>query len=300
MTRKPARKARKAGNPARQKTKAKLQPAAVAMPQALAPPTLPSDVVPLTASGRPDWRVIVRTGRFKAAVGFLALGFFLLALSQAIPHDYGFLELGGLFTLSVYDLVLAMLGLSVAAAIADTMRQFRAIVLAFVAVLVVMLLFFDRLFALILATPLGDNLFLVAPSAVILTGASLWLPGLWRQRAVTVAAGLVGFSFALFIGLDDLGVGIFRFAFGAVLEALWVILAPAFLLRQFRGPWLTIPLRIVGSWLVVIGVIVMVSLYLPMKQADAPPLPGALDDTLMILPNGEKVPLVLPEAEPEL
>ncbi|MCM2476598.1 hypothetical protein HGO38_24435 [Rhizobium sp. CG5] len=299
MTKKPARKARKTGNPARQTAKARPQPTAAAIPLPAVPAAVAPDVVPLTPAGRPDWRVIVRTRRFRAAGGFLALGFVLFAFSQAIPHDYGFLELGGLFTLSVYDLVLAMLGLSVAAAIAETMRQFRAIVLTFLGVLAVMLMFFDSLFALILLTPLGDNLFLVAPSAVILTGASLWLPGRWRQRAVTVSAGLVGFSFALFIGLDDLGVGIVRFAFGAVAEALWVILAPAFLLRQFRGPWLTIPLRIVGSWLVVIGVIVMVSLYLPMKQADAPPLP-ATGEPLMILPNGEQVPLVLPEDEPEM
>ncbi len=38
------------------------------------------------------------------------------------------------------------------------------------------------------------------------------------------------------------------------------------MLRPFRGRWLVIPARIIGSWLMVIGVIVTVSLYVPFTR----------------------------------
>lgn len=248
-------------------------------------------------SGRPDINRIVKTNGFRAALGLVGFGLLLLLLSQSITHDYGFLELGGLFTLSIYDLVLAMLGLAVAFAMAQTVWAGRAIVLSFLGVLCVMLFFFDSILNRIMTSPLGDNLFLIAPTAVIVTGISLWLPGRYRRVGVPVAAGLVGFSFALFIGLDDLGIGIGDFTLGAVLTALWLILSPGLLLRQFRGDWLKIPSRIVGSWLSVIGIIVMVSLYVPVKDK-APPPPGsspAADDG-MALPDGTT--LTLPDGTP--
>ncbi|HCL64445.1 MAG TPA: hypothetical protein DIC56_06265 [Rhizobium sp.] len=257
----------------------------------------PPETAGAPARAMPDFRRIVKTGSFRFAAGFLLSGFIVIALSQSIPHDYGFMELGWLFTLSIYDLVLAMLGLAVACAMTQTARGFRAITGTFLAVLLVMLFFFDPIFALILKTPLGDTLYLVAPAAVILTGASLWLNGVWRERAAMVAAGVVAFSFSLFIGLDDLGIGIVDFASGAVFCAIWLVLAPALLLRQFRGPWLNIPARIVGSWLVVIGIIVLGSLYVPMP-VEAPALPDSSVMELVVPEdgsaptlNGDELPL---------
>ncbi|GEO84211.1 hypothetical protein GCM10007920_45410 [Ciceribacter naphthalenivorans] len=225
---------------------------------------------------------------FRRSLWPLGAGAFALLLSQGIPHEYGFLELGGLFTLSVYDLVLAMLGLSLGAAVAETRRDLVAIVCTFFGVLVVMLTFFDAIFGVILASPLGEVLYLIAPAAVMLTGASLWLSGRFRQWAVLLAAAVVAFSFSLFVGLDDLGVGLLDFAAGTVVSALWLILAPALVLRQFCGPWLTIPSRIVGSWLIVIGIIVLASLYVPM------PLKGTtLPDPSQ--PDGGAIELQIPE-----
>ncbi|MFB9912395.1 hypothetical protein ACFFP9_13530 [Rhizobium paknamense] len=225
------------------------------------------------ATARKAWiRAVMRQDRFKAAALFAGFGLFLLLVSQAFPHDYGFTELGALFTFSVYDLVLAMLGIAVAVAQMETRRQFAITIGLFLAVLVPMLLFFDGIFALIRDSALGGLLYLVAPVAVASTGASLWLRGKWRGRAVAVAAMVVGFSFSLFLGLDDFGVGIPSFAIASVMSALWIILAPAFLLRCFRGPWLIIPARILGSWLIVIAVIVTVSLYVPLPIKAQPPL----------------------------
>ncbi|RYC15330.1 hypothetical protein [Ciceribacter ferrooxidans] len=252
---------------------------------------------PVPAGTRPDFRRISRTAGFRWSLGLVLLGFLGLGLSQAIPHDYGFLELGFLFTLSVYDLVLAMLGLAVAAAVAPGAREMRIIFATFLVVLVAMLSFFDPIFRGIMASPLGEVLYLVAPAAVISTGAALWVPGRWAGPAAAVAAAIVAFSFSLFVGLDDLGIGILDFTTGTVLCALWLVVAPALLLRQFRGPWLVIPSRIVGSWLVVIGIIVLGSLYMPQPENVAPPPPPG--DLQLVIPedgsaptlNGEELPL---------
>jgi hypothetical protein len=243
---------------------------------------------PVPSGNRPDFAQIFANPSFRRSLWLLNAGVIGLLLSQGIPHDYGFLELGALFTLSVYDLALAMLGLALGAAMAETRRDFATVIAIFLGVLVIMLTFFDPIFSLILSSPLGEVLYLIAPTAVMLTGASLWLTGRYRQWAVMLAAGVVAFAFSLFVGLDDIGVGLLDFAFGTVMSALWLVLAPALMLRHFRGPWLKIPSRIVGSWLVVIGIIVLVSLYMPMPLK-APALPDPSQ------PDGGAIELQIPD-----
>lgn len=227
------------------------------------------------AVAEPSWRTKLGekagTSSFRVAAGLLLLGPVFLLLSQALPHDYGFLELGGLFTLSLYDLVLAILGLSFGTAMAETAADWRAVVGVFTAVLFVMLLFFDPIFEFLRQTPLGDTFYLVAPVAVASAGLALWLPARLRRHGLALSAALVAFSLSLFIGLDDFGVGIADFAWGSGFAALWLLVAPGLMLRQFRGAWLTIPARIVGSWLLVIAVIVTVTLYVPMPVVAPPP-----------------------------
>lgn len=214
----------------------------------------------------------LRSPAFRIAFGFFLGGVSIVAASLAIPHEFAFFELGYLFTLSIYDLVLAMLGLSVAIGLAERRSEVLAITLAFLGIIAPMLLFFDPIFSAILQSPLGHELFLIAPIAVMLSGVVLWLPARIRRVVAPVAAAVVGFSFSLFIGLDDFGIGIKEFAFSAVLGALWILLVPGLMLRPFQGAWLVIPARIIGSWLMVIAVIVTVSLYVPLTP-DAPPLP---------------------------
>lgn len=217
-------------------------------------------------------RAGLRTPAFRLAFFIFLAGVLIVAASLVIPHEFAFFELGYLFTLSIYDLVLAMLGLSVAIGMAPARGQILAITLAFLGVVAPMLLFFDAIFHAILQSPLGHELFLIAPIAVMLSGLVLWLPAGARRIAAPIAAAVVGFSFSLFIGLDDFGIGIKEFALSAVIGALWILLVPGLMLRPFRGAWLTIPARIIGSWLMVIAVIVTVSLYVPFSP-DAPPLP---------------------------
>ena len=221
--------------------------------------------------GRARFLAGVQTRAFQAAFLVFLLGVATVAASLVIPHEFAFFELGYLFTLSIYDLVLAMLGLSVAIGMAERRSEVLAIALAFLGIVAPMLVFFDPIFHAILQSPLGHELFLIAPVAVMLSGVVLWLPASMRRIGAPVAAVVVGFSLSLFIGLDDFGIGIKEFAFSAVLGALWILLVPGLMLRPFRGGWLTIPARIIGSWLMAIAVIVTVSLYVPLAP-DAPPL----------------------------
>lgn len=211
------------------------------------------------------------TSAFRWSLALFMAGVIIVALALSIPHEFAFFELGFLFTLSIYDLVLAMLGISVAVGMAGHRAEILVIIACFLGIMAPMLLAFDPIFHAILQSPLGEALFLIAPIAVMLAGVVLWLPARARRIGAPVAAGVIGFSLSLFIGLDDFGIGIQEFTLTAVLGALWILLAPGLLLRNFRGPWLTIPARIIGSWLVVIGIIVMVSLYVPLGN-DAPPL----------------------------
>lgn len=222
-------------------------------------------------SGAARFRAGVQTRAFRIAFALFLTGVLIVAASLAIPHEFAFFELGYLFTLSIYDLVLAMLGLSVAIGMAERRADGVAIPLAFLGVIAPMLLFFDPIFSAILQSPLGHELFLIAPLAVMLSGLVLWLPGSVRRSIAPLAAAIVGFSLSLFIGLDDFGIGIKEFALAAVIGAVWILVVPGLMLRPFRGAWLTIPARIIGSWLMVIAVIVTVSLYVPL-QPDAPPL----------------------------
>ena len=242
---------------------------------------------------------VAATSGFRWSLALFMAGVLIVALALSIPHEFAFFELGFLFTLSIYDLVLAMLGISVAVGMASSRCEIYAVIACFLGVMAPMMLAFDPIFHAILQSPLGEALFLIAPIAVMLAGVVLWLPARARRIGAPLAAGVVGFSLSLFIGLDDFGIGIQEFTLTAVLGALWILLAPGLLLRNFRGPWLTIPARIIGSWLVVIGIIVMVSLYVPLGN-DAPALadPSMPDSGLNAGQNGQLDAPALPPLEP--
>lgn len=225
-----------------------------------------------------------KTLDFRLAFAVFLAGIAAVFASLVFQHDYAFFELGYLFTLSIYDLVLALLGLSVCIGMADSRRDIAFILAGFLGVLLPMLLAFDAVFQIILKSPLGDVLFLIAPAAVLSSGAVLWLPAWCRRFAAPVSAAVIALSLALFIGLDDFGIGIGEFATSAVLSALWFLLVPGLMLRPFRGAWLIIPARIIGSWLVVISIIETAALYAPPGEAPPPPTPGIIDQKGTLMP----------------
>lgn len=201
-----------------------------------------------------------------------ALALFLFApvaigLSQSLPHTYYFWELGFLFPFTVYDIALAILGLGVIAAGFASERQVAIVASVFLVALVSTLFDFIGMWQVFLAHGWDDQVYLVTPLAVGLTGASLWLPARARFPAAILLAVLLAFDIALFIGLNEFSNNINPFSAGCIIAVGWILIAPAFLLRCFRRPWLTIAGRILGSWLVAIELLIFAFAVVPIHPA---------------------------------
>jgi hypothetical protein len=95
---------------------------------------------------------------------------------------------------------------------------------------------------------------LPGPLVCMLAGLALALPlGLqsWILPALAAAAGiLVGLA----IGLATPASEAFAFASGAALGSLWIAAIPVLVFPPIRAGWARILTRIVGSWLIAIGV----------------------------------------------
>ncbi|TPW30360.1 hypothetical protein [Pararhizobium mangrovi] len=188
----------------------------------------------------------------------------LVLLSQALRHTYSFGELGFLLPFTVYDVALATLGLGVLCAGLASMRRFAIVVTVFCGTLVVCLFRFVEVWqAFFLPHDLDTQVYLVTPIAVGLTGVALWLPQRVRFPAALVLAVLLGADYTLFIGLQDYFNDLDTFGIGALAACAWILAAPAFLLRHFKRPWLTIAGRILGSWLVAIELLIFAFAKIP-------------------------------------
>lgn len=201
---------------------------------------------------------------FRTAAFLFLLAPAAVLVSQTVPHIYAFGELGFLFPFTVYDVALAILGLGVLCAGFGTVRQFIAVAATFVVALVLSLADFVGLWQVFLHHGLDEQIYLVTPAAVGLTGASLWLPQRLRYPAAMLLAPLLGFDLTLFIGLQEFAYDLNSFSIGGIVAAAWMVLAPAFLIRQFKRPWLTIAGRILGSWLVAIELLIFAFAVVPM------------------------------------
>lgn len=226
-------------------------------------PAAPAQAAPAKAPFYAGW-LAEGAGRIGPAVLLFLSAPLLVAVSQAVPHIYFFGELGFLFTFTVYDIALALLGLGVLCAGLASERQFHLVVGVFCAALLLSLFDFIALWQVFLAYGLDDWIYLVTPVSVGLTGVSLWLPERLRYGAALVLAVLLAFDIALFIGLQEFARNINVFSFGAIVSAVWLLAAPAFLLRHFKRPWLPIAGRILGSWLVAIELLIFTFAVVPM------------------------------------
>lgn len=226
-------------------------------------PTAPAQTVSANAPFYAGW-LEEGVGRIGPVVLLFLSAPLAVAVSQAVPHIYFFGELGFLFTFTVYDIALALLGLGVLCAGLASNRQFHIVVGVFCAALLLSLFDFIGLWQVFLAYGLEDRIYLVTPVSVGLTGVSLWLPERFRYGAAMALAVLLAFDIALFIGLQEFARNINVFSFGAMIAAVWILVAPAFLLRHLKRPWLPIAGRILGSWLVAIELLIFTFAVVPM------------------------------------
>jgi len=233
------------------------------------PPSARKDAQAAFAPAVPDRVGFARfldpaAGHLGAAVALFVTAPLAVLASQLVPHTYGFGELGFLFPFTVYDVALAILGLGVLCAGFDAVRRQAIVAAVFVGMLILSLADFVGLWTIFLHHGLDEQIYLITPLAVGLAGASLWLPQPMRYPAALVLAVLLAFDMSLFVGLQEFTYNLNSFSIGSVLATAWILVAPAFLIRQFRRPWLTIAGRILGSWLVAIELLIFAFAVLPL------------------------------------
>jgi hydrogenase/urease accessory protein HupE len=119
---------------------------------------------------------------------------------------------------------------------------------------------------------------LPGPIACVIAGLALALPAAVQKWVLPVLAVISGVAIGMAVGFEAPGGTLLRFAAGGVLAGLWLVLIPALLLPLARGAWLRILTRILGSWLIAIGIMlggVRVIGAKPKLEALPPPAPAA-------------------------
>lgn len=115
------------------------------------------------------------------------------------------------------------------------------------------------------------HLFLSGPISCVAVGAALVLGARLRWILLPLAGAIAGAMMAIAITLTDpsLHDPIVRTA--GVLAAFWVIAAVSLALRAFRRDWFAIAGRIVGSWLIAIGLLYGAASLAPRPTPSLPP-----------------------------
>lgn len=111
------------------------------------------------------------------------------------------------------------------------------------------------------------HLFRAGPIMDLAAGASLIAGTRWRAYAAPPAALICGAMLALTIRLTDPSLHELSFTVLPVLAALWIILAVTLTLRAFYRGWFAIVARILGSWLIAIGLLYGGASLVPPRKA---------------------------------
>jgi len=99
------------------------------------------------------------------------------------------------------------------------------------------------------------HLFLTGPVSSLAIGLALVAGLRLLPWLLPVAAAVIGVALALAIMLTDPSLHDPIFTWTPLLAAFWIVLALAMTLRVFRQPWFSIFARILGSWLIAIGLL---------------------------------------------
>lgn len=130
----------------------------------------------------------------------------------------------------------------------------------------------DRLLAVLDAVPQAStHLFLTGPISYFVVGAALASGERLRGFLAPTAALILGAMVALAIKLTDPSLHAPAYTWTPVLVACWVVAAMAMTLRANRRGWFSIFGRILGSWLVAIGLLYGGASILPKRQPALPP-----------------------------
>jgi hypothetical protein len=137
----------------------------------------------------------------------------------------------------------------------------------------------DRLLAMLDLVPrAATHLFFTGPISYLAAGAALVAGARWRDWLTPVAALIVGAMLALTIKLTDPSLHEPAYTWTPVLIAFWIVAAVRLTLRAFRRGWFSIFGRILGSWLLAIGLLYGGASLVPPKRQPPPPALQPLPD----------------------
>lgn len=186
------------------------------------------------------------------------------------------LERGGLAVVLSYQRLLPLLGFGCALAL---MRSWVAAFGAALGVLGLYLGFMARevLVAAVISGPaIGGRLGLPGPISCLAAGLVLAAPEGLRSWLLPPAAIIIGAMLAVAIKLVDPSFHDPNFLRGAIAASLWLIAAVVLTGQLIDRPWFRIAIRILGSWLIAIGLMLGAAILVPrVPGGDAPRAPPA-------------------------
>jgi hypothetical protein len=136
----------------------------------------------------------------------------------------------------------------------------------------------DRLLWALDSVPQAANhLFMTGPISYLAAGAALVASKKWRSIVAPAAAIIVGAMQALIIKLTDPSLHEPVFTWTPVLISVWIVVSVSLTLRVFRREWFIIAGRILGSWLIAIGLLYGGASLVPNRGLLVPPSTGPLN-----------------------
>jgi hypothetical protein len=118
-----------------------------------------------------------------------------------------------------------------------------------------------------------EYLSLTSPVSALAVGLALAAGARVRPLLLPAAALIVGVMQAIAIELSDFTVDDPAIPLSGMLVTAWIVVAVWLTLRAFRQDWFIIGSRILGSWLLAIGVLYGGALLAPIRTAPPPPPP---------------------------
>lgn len=201
----------------------------------------------------------------------------VIAIAQLHPAaDRSMLERGALSVLLSYPRLLPLLGLGCALGFA---RRWETALAALLAALGLWLgfAFRDELINAVISGPATTaRLGLPGPISCLFVGLLLAAPQPLRPWILPPTAIVTGAMLAISVKLADPSFHDPDFIRGALAAGAWSVGAVGFTIHLVRRPWLGIATRILGSWLIAIGLMLGASLLLSRPgTAAVPPAPAA-------------------------
>jgi hypothetical protein len=167
--------------------------------------------------------------------------------------------------------VLPLLGLGVALVLVDFYLCAVSLLL-FGCGIAVGLVTQDYFVAALAALPqAASHDFLTGPVSCLAVGLALAAGARVRRGLLPVAAAIAGAMLVFAIHVTDPSLHDWRFPLAGITIALWIVAAITLIVRAFRRDWFVIPGRILGSWLIAVGLLYGGASLMPRRSLPPPP-----------------------------